>query len=335
MANKSTKDIMDCLKKKGICATTLEDKEFSSVGCIPSGSIGLDYALGIGGYPRGRIIEIFGMPTGGKSTMAFLAIREVQKQGGSAALIDAEYGADKKWLTTLGVDVKELLLPAEPEDKHVVSGEEYLQNVEHFVNAGVDLVVVDSVAALVPQVQLVNDIGVKEAIAVHARMMSSALRRLSAVIGSSKTTVIFINQLRSNPGIMFGNPDTTTGGQALQFYSSVRLQVTRSASKDNVYLDAAQNIIGHKMKIKVVKNKVGEAYRTCEFDFYYKTGIDTSSELLDCALEKKLIQRPNNITYVYKDISYKGRAGIEQALKADIKLQEGLKKEIKDAFKKN
>ena len=255
----------------------------SSVGHYPavsSGNLALDIALGIGGLPRGRIVEIYGPEASGKTTLALCAIAEVQKKGGIAAFVDAEHAFDRNNAKTLGVQVEDLLL-AQPD-----YGEQGLEIAEQLVRVGkVDIVVVDSVAALVPKNELEGDMGDSH-MGLHARLMSQALRKLSGVASKSNTIFIFINQLRSKIGVVFGNPETTTGGNALKFYSSVRLDVRRASQ-----IKSGDEVKGHRMKIKVVKNKLAPPFRTAEVDLIYGVGISKMGVLIDLGLIEDLVQK--------------------------------------------
>ena len=258
----------------------LGDRTAVDVDVIPSGSLTLDKALGIGGYPKGRIIEIYGPESSGKTTLTLHAIAEAQKQGGKAAFIDAEHALDPVYAKNLGVDIDELIL-SQPD-----SGEQALEIAEMLVRSGViDLIVIDSVAALVPQVELDGEMG-DAAVGLQARLMSKALRKLSGVMNKTNCTVIFINQLREKIGVMYGNPETTTGGRALKFYSSVRVEIRRSEQiKQN------GEIVGNKANIKVVKNKVAPPFKTTQVDIIYGKGISRDGEILDLAVEGDIVEK--------------------------------------------
>ena len=258
----------------------LGDRTAVDVDVIPSGSLTLDKALGIGGYPKGRIIEIYGPESSGKTTLTLHAIAQAQKQGGKAAFIDAEHAIDPVYAKNLGVDIDELIL-SQPD-----SGEQALEIAEMLVRSGViDLIVIDSVAALVPQVELDGEMG-DAAVGLQARLMSKALRKLSGVMNKTNCTVIFINQLREKIGVMYGNPETTTGGRALKFYSSVRVEIRRSEQiKQN------GEIIGNKANIKVVKNKGAPPFKTTQVDIIYGKGISRDGEILDLAVEGDIVEK--------------------------------------------
>lgn len=258
----------------------LGDRTAVDVDVIPSGSLTLDKALGIGGYPKGRIIEIYGPESSGKTTLTLHAIAQAQKQSGKAAFIDAEHAIDPVYAKNLGVDIDELIL-SQPD-----SGEQALEIAEMLVRSGViDLIVIDSVAALVPQVELDGEMG-DAAVGLQARLMSKALRKLSGVMNKTNCTVIFINQLREKIGVMYGNPETTTGGRALKFYSSVRVEIRRSEQiKQN------GEIVGNKANIKVVKNKVAPPFKTTQVDIIYGKGISRDGEILDLAVEGDIVEK--------------------------------------------
>lgn len=266
----------------------LGDRAAVDVAVIPTGSLTLDMALGIGGYPKGRIIEIYGPESSGKTTLTLHAIAEVQKQGGTAAFIDAEHAIDPVYAKNLGVNIDELIL-SQPD-----SGEQGLEIAETLVRSGaIDLVVVDSVAALVPQVELDGEMADQQ-MGLQARLMSKALRKLSGVMNKTDCTIIFINQLREKIGVMFGNPETTTGGRALKFYSSVRVEIRRSEVIKN-----GTEIVGNKVNIKVVKNKVAPPFKSTQFDIIYGKGISRDGEVLDLAVDKDIVDK-SGAWYAYK-----------------------------------
>lgn len=266
----------------------LGDRAAVDVAVIPTGSLTLDMALGIGGYPKGRIIEIYGPESSGKTTLTLHAIAEVQKQGGTAAFIDAEHAIDPVYAKNLGVNIDELIL-SQPD-----SGEQGLEIAETLVRSGaIDLVVVDSVAALVPQVELDGEMADQQ-MGLQARLMSKALRKLSGVMNKTDCTIIFINQLREKIGVMFGNPETTTGGRALKFYSSVRVEIRRSEVIKN-----GTEIVGNKVNIKVVKNKVAPPFKSTQVDIIYGKGISRDGEVLDLAVDKDIVDK-SGAWYAYK-----------------------------------
>lgn len=266
----------------------LGDRAAVDVAVIPTGSLTLDMALGIGGYPKGRIIEIYGPESSGKTTLTLHAIAEVQKQGGTAAFIDAEHAIDPVYAKNLGVNIDELIL-SQPD-----SGEQGLEIAETLVRSGaIDLVVVDSVAALVPQVELDGEMADQQ-MGLQARLMSKALRKLSGVMNKTNCTIIFINQLREKIGVMFGNPETTTGGRALKFYSSVRVEIRRSEAIKN-----GTEIVGNKVNIKVVKNKMAPPFKSTQVDIIYGKGISRDGEVLDLAVDKDIVDK-SGAWYAYK-----------------------------------
>jgi recombination protein RecA len=279
----------------------LGDKPHEVIQSISSGSIGVDAALGIGGIPRGRVIEVFGPESSGKTTLTLHIIAEAQKHGGLAAFIDAEHALDPDYAKKLGVDVDNLMV-SQPD-----SGEQALEIAEALVrSAAIDVVVIDSVAALVPKAELEGEMG-DASMGLQARLMSQALRKLTAVVSKSKTTLIFINQIREKIGVMFGNPETTTGGRALKFYSSVRIDIRRiNAIKDG------EVVVGSRTKVKVVKNKVAPPFRVAEFDIAYGEGISKTGELIDIGLEMKIIEK-SGAWFSYGDLRIgQGRENTKQ-----------------------
>ncbi len=265
---------------KGSIMKLGEDSEAAPMAVIPSGSVGLDIALGVGGYPRGRVVEIFGPESSGKTTLALHAIAEAQKAGGVAAFIDAEHALDVAYAKKLGVNVAELLV-SQPD-----TGEQALEISEQLVRSGAcDLVVIDSVAALVPRAEIEGEMGDAH-MGVQARLMSQALRKLTAVVSRNQATVVFINQIRMKIGVVFGNPETTTGGYALKFYSSVRLDIRRVGQ-----VKEGESIIGSRTRVKVVKNKVAPPFRQAEFDIRYGTGVDRVLEAVDLGVERGIVEK--------------------------------------------
>ena len=276
---------------------------------ISTGSLSLDIALGIGGVPRGRVIEIYGPESSGKTTLALHIIANLQKKGGVAAFVDAEHALDPMYAKKIGVDTDELLV-SQPD-----SGEQALDVVETLVRSGaVDVIVIDSVAALTPQSEIDGDMGDYH-VGKQARLMSQALRKLTSIGAKSNVTVIFINQIRMKIGVMFGNPETTTGGNALKFYSSVRLEVRRAAQIKN-----GDDVVGNKVKVKVVKNKVAPPFKVAEFDIMYNEGISLSGDVLEVATKYEIITKKGH-SYSYQDIKLGvGREKAKEALKNDEKL---------------
>ena len=284
---------------------------------VPTGCLSLDLALGVGGMPRGRIIEIFGPEASGKTTLALHVVSELQKLGGVAAFVDAEHALDPDYSAKIGVKTNELLI-SQPD-----TGEQALEIVETLVRSnGVDVIVVDSVAALVPKAEIEGDMGDSH-MGLQARLMSQALRKLTGVISKSKTVLIFINQTRQKIGVFFGNPETTTGGTALKFYSSVRIEVRRAAQ-----IKLGEKIIGNRVKVKIVKNKVAAPFRTCEFDIMYNEGISVSGDLIDIGVNEKVINKSGN-TYVYNDIKLAvGRENAKTFLRANPALMKDIREQI-------
>lgn len=302
---------------KGSIMKMGESKRFD-VDTIPSGSLMLDLALGVGGLPRGRIIEIYGPEAGGKTTVSLHAVAEAQKRGGIAAFIDAEHALDPSYAKRLGVDIDNLLI-SQPD-----YGEQALEIAETLVRSGaVDIIVIDSVAALVPKAEVEGEMGDMQ-VGLQARLMSKALRKLTAVVSKSKTVLIFINQLREKVGIMFGNPETTPGGRALKFYSSVRLDV-RAAEK----IKEGDKIVGAKVRIKVAKNKVAPPFREAMVTLIHGQGISRSNDILDTAAVTGIVQKSGN-TYVYKDQKFGvGYENAEKALKEDREMSKKIEADVR------
>ena len=300
----------------------LGDQHVEDVEVIPTGSISLDIALGVGGYPKGRIIEIYGPESSGKTTLAIHAIAEAQRQGGIAAFIDAEPAFDRFYAAKLGVDVDNLWI-AQPDN-----GEQALQIADQLISsAAVDIVVIDSVAALTPKAEIEGDMGDNK-VGLQARLMSQALRKLTATISKTNTTCIFINQLREKIGIMFGNPETTTGGNALKFYASVRLDIRKgSPIKDG------ENIVGNEVRVKVVKNKVAPPFRKAEFEITFGEGISKIGEILDLGVKYEIIQKSGS-WFSYKGSKLaQGRDATKLLLKDNPELCEELEELVKQAIK--
>lgn len=302
----------------------LGDKAVEEVESIPSGSLGVDLALGVNGYPRGRIIEIYGPESSGKTTLTLHAIAEAQKAGGIAAFIDAEHAFDRGYAEKLGVDVENLII-SQPDN-----GEQALEIAENLIRSGaIDIVVIDSVAALTPKSEIEGEMGDSK-MGLHARLMSQALRKLTATISKTNCTVFFINQLREKIGVMFGNPETTTGGNALKFYASVRIDIRRAAQ-----IKDGENVIGNRTKVKIVKNKVAPPFRTAEFDIMYGEGVSKTGEILDLAVEFEIIKKSGS-WFSYGDTKLgQGRDAVKALIKDNPELAEELELKIKDMIKEN
>ncbi|WP_374451314.1 recombinase RecA [Cloacibacterium normanense] len=299
------------------------DSAVEEVEVIPSGSLGLDIALGVGGYPKGRVIEIYGPESSGKTTLTMHAIAESQKAGGIAAFIDAEHAFDAVYAKKLGIDVENLII-SQPDN-----GEQALEIADNLIRSGaIDIVVIDSVAALTPKAEIEGEMGDSK-MGLHARLMSQALRKLTATISRTKCTVIFINQLREKIGVMFGNPETTTGGNALKFYASVRIDIRRSGSPIKVGEDA----VGNRVKVKIVKNKVAPPFKNTEFDIMYGEGISKVGEILDLGVEFDIVKKSGS-WFSYGDTKLgQGRDAVKELLKDNPELLEELSEKIKEAIK--
>ncbi|XYR59707.1 recombinase RecA [Bacillus amyloliquefaciens] len=306
---------------KGSIIKKLGEKTDTRISTVPSGSLALDTALGIGGYPRGRIIEVYGPESSGKTTVALHAIAEVQEKGGQAAFIDAEHALDPVYAQKLGVNIEELLL-SQPD-----TGEQALEIAEALVRSGaVDIVVVDSVAALVPKAEIEGDMGDSH-VGLQARLMSQALRKLSGAINKSKTIAIFINQIREKVGVMFGNPETTPGGRALKFYSSVRLEVRRAEQ-----LKQGNDVMGNKTRIKVVKNKVAPPFRTAEVDIMYGEGISKEGEIIDLGTELDIVQKSGSWYSYEEERLGQGRENAKQFLKENKDIMLMIQEQIREYY---
>jgi recombination protein RecA len=296
------------------------DQPVEKVPSIPSGSLSLDLALGIGGYPRGRVIEIYGPEASGKTTLAIHAIAEAQKAGGIAAFIDAEHAFDRFYAGKLGVDIENLLI-SQPDN-----GEQALEIADHLIRSGaIDIVVIDSVAALTPRAEIEGEMGDSN-VGLQARLMSQALRKLTANINKTHTTCVFINQLREKIGVMFGNPETTTGGNALKFYSSVRLDIRRIGQ-----IKDGEDVSGNRARVKVVKNKLAPPFRKAEFDIMYGEGISLTGEIIDMGVDLNIIKKSGS-WFSYGDTKLgQGREGVKQILHDNPELLDELKAKIMEA----
>ena len=299
----------------------LGDRAVVDVESIPSGSVALDVALGVGGYPRGRIVEIYGPESSGKTTLTIHAIAEVQKQGGIAAFIDAEHAFDQFYAESLGVDTENLFI-SQPDN-----GEQALEIADNLIRSGaIDLIVIDSVAALTPKAEIEGDMG-DSRMGLQARLMSQALRKLTGTISRTGCTCIFINQLREKIGVMFGNPETTTGGNALKFYSSVRIDIRRSAQIKN-----GEEIIGNRTKVKIVKNKVAPPFRKVEFDIMYGKGISRSGEVIDMGVELGVVKKSGS-WFSYGDTKLgQGRDAVKQLIEDNPDLMEEIEVKIRETM---
>lgn len=321
-ALKLTLDKMDKTYGKGT-VMKMSDQAISDIEAIPSGSLGLDVALGVGGYPRGRVIEIYGPESSGKTTLTLHAIAEAQKAGGIAAFIDAEHAFDRFYAENLGIDLENLII-SQPDN-----GEQALEITDNLIRSGaIDIIVIDSVAALTPKSEIEGEMGDSK-MGLHARLMSQALRKLTASISKTNCTVIFINQLREKIGVMFGNPETTTGGNALKFYASVRLDIRRSTQ----IKDANSNVLGNKTKVKVVKNKVAPPFKTAEFDIMYGEGVSKIGEIIDIGVDYEIIKKSGS-WFSYEDTKLgQGRDAVKAVLKDNPDLMDELEVKIREALK--
>ncbi len=300
------------------------DKAIINVPSISSGSISLDMALGIGGFPRGRVIEIYGPESSGKTTLAIHVIAEAQKKGGIAAIIDAEHAFDRFYAENLGIDVENLLI-SQPDN-----GEQALEIADHLIRSGaVDIVVIDSVAALTPKAEIEGDMG-DSRMGLQARLMSQALRKLTANISKTNTCCVFINQLREKIGVMFGNPETTTGGNALKFYASVRIDIRRIGQ-----IKDGEEVSGNRTRVKIVKNKLAPPFKKAEFDIMYGEGISKIGEIIDLGVDQNLIKKSGS-WFSYGDTKLgQGREAVKQLLKDNPELAEELENKIIESFKNN
>ena len=299
----------------------LGDQQYIDVDTISTGSLAIDYALGVGGLPRGRIIEIYGPESSGKTTLALQCIAECQKGGGKAAFIDAEHAIDPKYAKALGVDIDELIL-SQPD-----SGEQALEIAEVLIKSGaIDLIVIDSVAALVPQAELDGEMGDSN-IGLHARLMSKAMRKLAGAMNANGCTTIFINQLREKVGVMFGNPETTTGGRALKFYASIRMEVRKSEA-----IKSGQDVIGNKVNVKIAKNKVAPPFKTCQVEIYYGEGISHVSEVVNLGTEFGILEKSGSWYSYNGDKIGQGSDAVRGYLIANPDIDKEITEKIKDAM---
>ncbi len=320
-ALKLTLDKLDKTYGKG-AVMKMGDHVIEDVEVIPSGSLGLDIALGVGGYPRGRVIEIYGPESSGKTTLTLHAIAEAQKNGGIAAFIDAEHAFDRFYAQKLGVDIDNLII-SQPDH-----GEQALEIADNLIRSGaIDIVIIDSVAALTPKSEIEGEMGDSK-MGLHARLMSQALRKLTSSISKTRCTVIFINQLREKIGVMFGNPETTTGGNALKFYASVRLDIRRSTQ----IKDTDGRVQGNKTRVKVVKNKVAPPFKTAEFDIMYGEGISKIGEILDLGVAYEIIKKSGSWFSYGETKLGQGRDAVKALLKDNPELLDELEEKIKEAI---
>jgi len=321
-ALKLTLDKLDKTYGKG-AVMKMGNSAVEEVEVIPTGSLGLDLALGVGGYPKGRVIEIYGPESSGKTTLTLHAMAEAQKKGGIAAFIDAEHAFDRYYAEKLGVDIENLII-SQPDN-----GEQALEIADNLIRSGaIDIIIIDSVAALTPKSEIEGEMGDSK-MGLHARLMSQALRKLTGSISKTKCTVIFINQLREKIGVMFGNPETTTGGNALKFYASIRLDIRRSTQlKDN-----NSEAVGNKTRVKVVKNKVAPPFKTAEFDIMYGEGVSKIGEIIDLGVDYEIIKKSGS-WFSYDDTKLgQGRDAVKSLLTDNPELMEELEGKITQAIK--
>ena len=310
---------------KGTVMTLDDGAVIEDIEVIPSGSLGIDLALGVGGYPRGRVIEIYGPESSGKTTLTLHAIAESQKQGGTAAFIDAEHAFDRNYAKKLGIKLDELII-SQPDN-----GEQALEIADNLIRSGaVDIVVIDSVAALTPKAEIEGEMGDSK-MGLHARLMSQALRKLTGTISKTKCTVIFINQLREKIGVMFGNPETTTGGNALKFYASVRIDIRKASAP----IKNGDEAVGSRVKVKIVKNKVAPPFKIAEFDIMYGEGISKVGEILDQGVDLEIVKKSGS-WFSYEGTKLgQGRDAVKDVIKDNPELADELEAKIKAKIKEN
>ena len=323
-ALKLTLDKLDKTYGKGT-VMKMGDAAVENMEVIPTGSLGMDVALGVGGYPRGRVVEIYGPESSGKTTLTLHAIAEAQKNGGIAAFIDAEHAFDRYYAENLGVDIENLII-SQPDN-----GEQALEITDNLIRSGaIDIIVIDSVAALTPKSEIEGEMGDSK-MGLHARLMSQALRKLTGSISKTKCTVIFINQLREKIGVMFGNPETTTGGNALKFYASVRVDIRRSTQIKNTNGE----VLGNKTRVKIVKNKVAPPFKMVEFDIIYGKGISKVGEVIDLGVDFEIIKKSGS-WFSYDETKLgQGREAVKTLLLDNPELMDELEQKIKDAIIEN
>lgn len=316
-------DKLDKTYGKGTVMTLGDNAVIEAIEVIPSGSLGLDLALGVGGYPRGRVIEIYGPESSGKTTLTLHAIAEAQKAGGIAAFIDAEHAFDRGYAKKLGINLEDLII-SQPDN-----GEQALEIADNLIRSGaVDIVVIDSVAALTPKAEIEGEMGDSK-MGLHARLMSQALRKLTGSISKTKCTVIFINQLREKIGVMFGNPETTTGGNALKFYASIRIDIRKASAP----IKSGDEAVGSRVKVKIVKNKVAPPFKIAEFDIMYGEGVSKTGEILDAAVDMAIVKKSGSwFSYAETKLG-QGRDAVRDMLKDNPELADELEGKIREEIK--